>query len=144
MVGADGANSRGQVPMALALFVLETTLQHGCFLLLIAQEADDKTNGRNDSVKFSICLSLCSVKASVSIAVAFAAATKTQFEKVIALACLLTRWLFIKIRKNASHFLSRINVRLCPFLNRCHHHCLHTPRDQDEDQHQRYFLFLFP
>ena len=136
--------------MICDIVVLGTMLQHGCFLLLIAQKADGRTNGRNDSVKFSICLSLCSVKASVSIAVAFAAATKTQFEKVIALACLLTRWLFINIRKNALLFSSRINLKLCHFLNdfhlvsHCHHHCLHTPRDQDEDQHQRYFLFLFP
>ena len=50
MVGADGANNRGQVPMALALFVLETTLQHGCFLLLIAQKADDSISGKNDSI----------------------------------------------------------------------------------------------
>ena len=68
--------------MALEIVILETTLQCGCFLLLIAQKADDRTtNGRNDSVKFSICLSLCSVKASVSIAVALAAATETRNEE---------------------------------------------------------------
>ena len=93
MVGADGANSRGQLPVALALFILETTLQYGCFLLLIAQKANDRTNGRHESVKIFIGSSLCSVKASVSIAVAFAAATETQFEKVIALACLLAGFL---------------------------------------------------
>jgi hypothetical protein len=91
MVGADGANSREQLPMTCDIVVLQTMLQHGCFLVSIAQKAEHSINGRNDSVKFSICLSLCSVKASVSIAVAFAAATETRIEEVIALACLLTR-----------------------------------------------------